>query len=39
MNFVNYFNTIKSKNASDLRVRELSLLVREKSLNKILRTE
>ncbi len=39
MNFVNYLNTIKSKNASDLRVRELSLLVREKSLNKILRTE
>ena len=39
MNFRNYFNTLKTKEKKDLTTRELSLLVRENALNKMLRTE
>lgn len=39
MNFVNYFNSIKSKSAHELTTRELSLLVRENALKNMLKNE
>ncbi|MDO4714323.1 MAG: hypothetical protein Q4B28_06910 [bacterium] len=39
MNFVNYFNSLKTKKQKDLSTRELSLLIREHYLNKMLTTE
>ena len=38
MNFRMYFNSLKAKEKRDLTTRELSLLVRENALNKMLRT-
>ena len=39
MNFVNYFNSIKSKSAHELTTRELSLLVRENALKNTLKND
>lgn len=39
MNFTTYFNSLKSKNAHELTTRELSLLIRENALKKMLKNE
>lgn len=39
LNFVNYFNSIKTKSAHELTTRELSLLVRENALKNTLKND